>query len=401
MACLSGMPFFCRNQLKRLKRLVNRAGFLRRASNHGKKGVILMQLEERDWLIALDAVKGAGWQTIHRLVQATASLKELSEWSLEQFQAIGIRRKTAEALQQAMAESWVLLQKKRRASWPYRVLTVFDAHYPELLRQIHQPPWVLYAMGRLDLLQGPCISMVGTRTPTSYGRMVAYKLARELAEHGWVVVSGMARGIDSEAHKGALQSQGGTIAVLGCGIDQIYPPENKWLYEEIAQKGLVLSEYPPGTPVHAGLFPQRNRLISGLSLGTVVVEAASRSGALITADFALEQSREVFAVPGPIYNVQSSGTNQLIKEGAKMVTGVHDILEEYAFAGKPSSASHAARLTAEENRLLSHIGYAGVHIDELKKITGQEWATLYPMLMQLQVKKVIRQLPGSYYIRCD
>ncbi len=360
-----------------------------------------MQLAERDWLIALDAVKGVGWQTIHRLVQATTSLQELSRWSLENYRSVGIRRQTAEAIKEMMAATWVLRYKKQRASWPYHVLTVLDEHYPDLLRKIHQPPWVLYGIGRLELLQGSAIGIVGTRHPTSYGRMAAYKLARELAEHSWTVVSGMARGIDSEAHKGALQAKGGTIAVLGCGIDHIYPPENKWLYEEIAKKGLILSEYPPGTPVHAGLFPQRNRLISGLSLGIVVVEAASRSGALITADFALEQSRDVFAVPGPIYHAQSSGTNQLIKEGAKIVTGVHDILEEYSFLDIAAKSSHAVRLNAEEQRLLEKIGYAGTHIDELKKITGADWTDLYPMLMRLQMKKVIRQMPGSYFIRCD
>lgn len=359
-----------------------------------------MPLDERDWLIALDAVQGVGWRTIQRLVQATSSLKELADWPVEQFRALGIRSNIAMAIQEKMRPDCVREWKERRQEWPYFVITVLDADYPRLLRDIHQPPWVLYGLGHRQLLQSPAIGMVGTRNPTSYGRMAAFKLARQLSEHGLTVVSGLARGIDTEAHKGALQGSGGTIAVLGCGIDTIYPPENKTLYGLIAEKGLLLSEYPPGTPVHAGLFPQRNRLISGLSHGVVVVEAGQHSGALITADFALEQSRDVFAVPGPIFQAQSVGTNRLIREGAKIVTGVEDILEEYPWAVQAPAGQPLIELTPEESQVLDHIDAVGTHIDVLKKMTGKAWNELYPILMQLQLKKVVRQLPGAYFVRC-
>lgn len=360
-----------------------------------------MLLEERDWLIALNAVEGVGWRTIQRLVEATETLTELSCWPLEKFAAAGIRSDTAAVIRARMQAECVEELKKRRQVWPYQVITVLDEDYPPLLREIHQPPWVLYCLGNVRLLQTPAIGMVGTRKPTSYGRMAAFRLARELAERGFTVVSGMARGIDTEAHKGALQANGGTVAVLGCGIDIVYPPENKKLYETIAEKGLILSEYPPGTPVHAGLFPQRNRIISGLSKGVVVVEAPVRSGALITADFALEQSRDVFAVPGPIYQAQSGGTNRLIREGAKIVTDVEDILAEYPEYVRTAPGKVDLDLSPEEADVLSHISYAGIHIDQLKKATGKDWATLYPVLVKLQLKNVIRQLPGAYFIRCD
>mgnify|MGYP001370608293 CR=1 FL=1 len=362
--------------------------------------VIGLPLAERDWLIALDAVQGVGWKTIQRLVEGTESLNELAEWTVEKYVSIGIRSDVALVLREKLTVDFINEVKQRRKRWPYCVITVFDEDYPRLLREIHQPPWVLYGLGDVRLLQSPSIGMVGTRKPTSYGRMAAFRLARELTEYGFTVISGMARGIDTEAHKGALQAGGGTIAVLGCGIDVVYPPENKKLYETIAEKGLVLSEYPPGTPVHAGLFPQRNRIISGLAYGVVVVEAPIRSGALITADFALEQSRDVFAVPGPIYQIQSSGTNRLIRDGAKIVTDVEDILAEYPEHARANSQK-TVDLPPEEAKVLSHIGYAGIHIDELKKLTGLEWKALYPVLMQLQLKKMIRQLPGAYFIRCE
>lgn len=367
----------------------------------GLPGGMALPLDERDWLIALDAIRGVGWQTIHRLVTATDSLQELADWTEEQYRSIGIRADVARTIVEHLRDGFVESWKKQRAGWPYHVITVLDDDYPRLLREIHQPPWVLYGLGNRDWLNRVAIGMVGTRTPTSYGRMAAFKLARQLAEQGLVVISGLARGIDTEAHKGALQASGGTIAVLGCGIDVVYPPENKLLYQTIAERGLVLSEYPPGTPVHAGLFPRRNRLISGLSHGVVVVEAARRSGALITADFALEQSRDVFAVPGPIYQTQSSGTNRLIRDGAKIVTGVEDILEEYPWAVSAPAASPAVDLTREETEVLTHIPAVGIHIDELKKMTRKEWNVLYPILMQLQLKKVIRQLPGAYFVRCQ
>ena len=197
------------------------------------------------------------------------------------------------------------------------------------MKEIAQPPWVLYIKGMSPSFPTACLAVVGTRQPTNYGRRVARKMAAEIASRGWVVVSGMAAGIDSEAHRGALEADGKTVAVLGTGVDVVYPRHLRSLYAELVEKGAVCSEMPPGTAPHPGLFPRRNRIISGLSVGTLVVEAAERSGALITADFSMEQGREVFAVPGPVTSEKSAGTNRLIQQGAKCVTGVQDILEEF------------------------------------------------------------------------
>ncbi len=200
--------------------------------------------------------------------------------------------------------------------------------YPSLLREIYDPPPLLYFTGDLQILQKPCLAVVGSRRHSTYGREIAYKFAAKLAACGFTIVSGLARGIDTWAHQGVLTTSGFTAAVLGCGLDICYPPENSALMKKIRHQGIVISEFPPGSEPSPQNFPRRNRLISGLSLGTLVVEAGKKSGALITASFALEQGREVFAVPGSIANPCSQGCHHLIKEGAKLVDGVDAILEE-------------------------------------------------------------------------
>ncbi len=210
------------------------------------------------------------------------------------------------------------------------VLTRQDDEYPQNLKNILYPPIVLYVKGRLKPQDCNSIAIVGSRLASFYGLSCAEKLAGELANYGLTVVSGMARGIDTASHRGALKQNGRTIAVIGSGFNRIYPPENKGLCEEIAGSGAVISEFPIDTPPEKENFPRRNRIISGLSLGVVVVEAARNSGALITADFALEQGREVFALPGKVDSSTSFGTNELIKQGAKLVSCVDDIIEEFA-----------------------------------------------------------------------
>lgn len=209
-----------------------------------------------------------------------------------------------------------------------KVIDLFDASYPDLLKQISHPPVVLYAKGNLNLLEQPLVAVVGTRTPTGYGKETAYNFSYKLSSLKITVVSGLALGIDTAAHKGALPAEGSTIAVLGSGLNCIYPRQNKQLATQIAKEGLLLSEYPLDTKPLACNFPRRNRIISGLSVGTIVVEAAQRSGALITANYAVGQNREVFAVPGRINDFQGKGPNSLIKEGAKLVDSVEDVLEE-------------------------------------------------------------------------
>ncbi|PKP55145.1 DNA-protecting protein DprA, partial [Candidatus Atribacteria bacterium HGW-Atribacteria-1] len=212
------------------------------------------------------------------------------------------------------------------------VLTIEDALYPENLKTIYCPPPVLYFKGTIVESDKNSVSIVGSRKATYYGKMVAEKLGKDLALAGLTIISGMARGIDTAAHKGAISVNGRTIAVLGCGIDHIYPPENRRLAQEIQESGAVISEFPLSTLPERQNFPRRNRVISGLSLGTVVVEAAEKSGALITADFALEQGREVFAIPGNINSPLSNGSHNLIKQGAKLVNNYQDILEEIHIA---------------------------------------------------------------------
>ena len=288
-------------------------------------------------------------------------------------------------------------------------MTVRDEAYPEILRQIPQPPWVLYYKGNLSLLKKPVLAIVGTRTPTVYGIKTAEELACSLSHSGFCVVSGLARGIDSAAHTGALKGNSGTIGVLGSGLDRVYPPENLPLYRAIAEKGLLLTEYPLGTPAHPGLFPQRNRIIAGLSLGTIVVEAAARSGSLITVEFALDASRDVFAVPGPVHSPKSQGTLDLIKKGAaKLITSVNDIIEEYTHLLSPAAPANRqhikqnnvpgfAGLTEEERKIYELLCSMPRTIDELLEQSQINFGHLHSVLLSLLMKKKIRELPGCIY----
>lgn len=215
-----------------------------------------------------------------------------------------------------------------------KVIDFFDLEYPQLLKQIFLPPLVLYAKGDLGLLNQDSLAVVGTRNPSRYGRVTAFDFSQKISFLKLVVVSGLAKGIDTQAHKGALSAGGATVAVLGSGLNRIYPHENKEIAQQISQRGLIISEYSLDTAPLSENFPRRNRIISGLAKGVIVIEAAKRSGALITANFALNQNREVFAVPGPINSLQSQGPNSLLKEGAKLVDSIEDVLEEINLSKK-------------------------------------------------------------------
>lgn len=293
-----------------------------------------------------------------------------------------------------------------------KAVTLFDCNYPELLKQIYDPPIVLYYKGSFRLSEFS-IAMVGSRKTTNYGAYTAKKLSYELAMRGVQIISGLARGIDSIAHEGCLDAGGKTVAVLGCGLDYIYPPENIYLYENILKSGgLILSEYPPGTPPLQHHFPARNRIISGLSSGVLVVEAAKRSGSLITAGFALEQGREVFAVPGNIDCAYSKGTNQLIRDGAKMVLGIEDILEEFDYQAeteindsdaccKKNSTDLEATiyrgLSTEEIRVVKVIRKGIRHIDEIIDSCNISAKDINNILFMLEMKGVIVQLQGKVF----
>lgn len=355
-------------------------------------------------LFALHETEGFGWKTIRRLVAGLGSLDELLRTNAADLAKLGIPEGKAKALVESLRPAAVERRLKIYEQAGIGWMTVFDDAYPELLRQTAQPPWVLYYKGDPALLGAPSLAVVGTRTPTAYGKRVAEELSSALSQAGFCIVSGLARGIDSAAHSGALRGKGRTVAVLGCGVEHIYPPENKGLYNEIAAHGLLLSEYPIGTPIHPGLFPVRNRIIAGLTLGTVVVEAASRSGSLITADQALEASRDVFAVPGPITSPKSRGAMDLIKQGAKIVTSVDDILEEYMHmitTPEPSyieSPSQADQLTEDEQKIYDLLSCEPTTIDELLSKSQINFGHLHSVLISLLLKKRIEQLPGSSYI---
>lgn len=286
------------------------------------------------------------------------------------------------------------------------IITIRDENYPYYLKNIYDPPIILYVRGNI-LKNEKCIAVVGARRATYYGIKMAESLSYALAGVGLTVVSGMARGIDTNAHKGAKET-GRTIGVLGCGTDIAYPPENRGLISEVTQKGAVISEYPPGTPPVPSNFPARNRIISGMSIGVVVIEAGERSGSLITAEFALEQGREVFAVPGNVSSMNSKGTNKLIKDGAKIVTSVEDILEELINYGITDSVDtkHSYKaydetlfkgLNSEERKLVECLKLEPLHIDELTKKSGFNIKVVGSLLVMLELKGVVEQIPGKIF----
>lgn len=283
------------------------------------------------------------------------------------------------------------------------ILPINHPDYPFYLKNIYAPPTILYVKGEM-VSKDKAIAIVGSRNASSYGMRAAYDFARELARKGITVVSGMARGIDTAAHKGALDGGGRTIAVLGCGLDYIYPPENKELMGKIINNGAVISEYPLGTIPDSKNFPNRNRIISGLSLGTVIVEANIKSGSLITADFAAEQGREVFAVPGQIYSKTSQGTNDLIKQGAKAITKVEDILEEFKIDISKDKANQDKEiennnLNNEEKVIWESISNEPMHLENIMKLSGFSIGKLNTVITLLELKGLIRQLPGKQFVR--
>lgn len=363
-------------------------------------------MNDRKVLFGLHELEGIGWKSISRLESAlSGAWSELRHMGLQDLMAAGLKAAAAEKVISLLGDDASI--DKRAAEYANRniaIVTILDPHYPRLLREIAQPPWVLYCQGELSVLEHAAIAIVGTRSPTAYGRKAAFDLARDLSAAGVCVISGLARGVDSCAHRGALTGEGGTAAVLGCGLDTVYPPENASLFTDVTKKGVLLTEYPLGTQLHPGLFPQRNRIISGLSLGTIVVEAASRSGSLITADMALEQSRDVFAVPGPISSPKSEGTLELIRQGAKMIACADHVLEEYQHLmkrGGPRNEAASAtgpNLSEEERKLLGWMSATPVTFDDLMELSGFEFGHLHSVLLNLTLKKKITPLPGSSYI---
>lgn len=281
-----------------------------------------------------------------------------------------------------------------------RILHAEHPEYPRLLAEASGRPTVLYIRGHLTSDDACSVGIVGTRRSTVYGKGVTERISQELAAAGVTVVSGLARGIDAVAHHAALESGGRTVAVLGSGVDVIYPAEHRRLLERILENGAVISEQPPGAKPDAPNFPARNRIISGMSLGVVVIEAPARSGALITANFAADQGREVFVVPGNVGNATSEGTNQLLRDGARIVRDGADILEDLGIGGSaPSQLSLQLPATPEEARVLNCLGSEPLHIDEIAELSGLPGREVAEALLMMELKGMARNCGAQYYVR--
>jgi len=284
-----------------------------------------------------------------------------------------------------------------------KVITFLDNDYPKNLKNIYDPPMVLYVKGNVLPQDDLAVAIVGSRLASFYGIQQAERFAFELASRGITIVSGLARGIDSSAHKGALKAKGRTLAILGSGLLNVYPEEHKALAEEISENGAVISEFPMATIPDRGNFPKRNRIVSGLSLGVVVVEAAKKSGALITSDIAMEEGRDVFAVPGKIDSITSKGTNKLIKQGAKLTETVGDILEELGIEASGSTGRDrsilSSKLDKSETLVYNLLSSEPKHIDELSVESGVKITELSGILFNLEIKRFARQLPGKNFVK--
>lgn len=361
------------------------------------------------WLRLL-LTSGIGPQAARKLLAAFGSAQAIFQQSISslgqivsarQAQALAHAPEGFEQASQALA-SWL------NASATHHVLTLEHPKYPKALLEIPDPPFMLYASGQLELLCQPALAVVGSRNPTPQGEETARDFARTFSQHGITVVSGLAQGIDGISQAAALEASGSTIAVLGTGIDRVYPASHYALAHQIAQHGLLLSDYPLGTPPIAANFPKRNRIIAGLSAGVLVVEATLRSGSLITAKLAADMGKDVFAIPGSIHSPQAKGCHWLIRQGAKLVETAQDILEELHFPALPSitkpasdpvSTSEAAMTPDNKNIVLHAIGEGPTSFDAIAARTGMNTATLQAELLTLELNQQIARLPGGFFQR--
>jgi len=352
-------------------------------------------------IVRLNLTRGVGARTYYRLVAAFGSAEAILEAPRHAIERVeGVSEAVAEAIAggcEADAQAELELVGNTGAE----VITIEHPDYPETLKKIYDPPLVLYVRGHLRRDE-PALAVVGTRRPTYYGRQQAAKIAGSLAMHGWSIVGGLARGIDAAAHEAALAAGGKTIAVLGSGLLKVYPPENRKLADQIAEGGAVVSEFPMTAVPDPWNFPRRNRVISGLCRGVIVIEAAASSGSLITATWAVEQNRLVFALPGRVDSLQSAGCHALIRDGATLIEDADDVLGEL---GSPLSHEPErelvpvmpADLSDGEKKLAAALGREPKHIDDLIAETGMPAAQVSSGLVMLEIKKVAVQLPGKNF----
>lgn len=359
----------------------------------------MMEEWKKSW-VGFNLVKGIGPTRLRNLLDYFGNADQAWFASRQELEACGLHPKLIDNLL-LVRQSGVLEQAwDEILRMDIRLLTWNDQEYPRGLKEIDQSPPLLYIRGDLVEQDQLSVAIVGTRRITQYGRQVTRELATELASHGITVVSGLARGIDAAAHQACLEAGGRTIAVLGSGVNQIYPPENRKMAEQITSMGAIISDYPPGTKPEAVNFPPRNRIIAGLSRAVVIIEAGEKSGALITAAFAAEQGREVFAVPGGLYSPQSRGTNRLIREGAHIYLDIQDLFEILNLS--QVEAYQAARVVlpanATEAQLYALLGREALHIDELRAQSGLPVELVSSSLTLMELKGMVRQVGSMRYI---
>jgi len=362
--------------------------------------------EKKKYWVALNLILAENLKAAKKIVDRFPNLAEAFKARSGELAALGLEKEKEEALTSPRLLDRAQREIERLQKKRYSLLTLEDADYPQYLREIFDPPLVLYCAGKVEALKGPAVSIVGARKPSAYGRAVAERLALDLAARGLVIVSGMARGIDSIAHWGALEG-GRTVAVLGSGLENIYPKENRALFHKIAEDGAVVSEFPLDSPPFGFHFPIRNRIISGLSLALVVVEASKRSGSLISARLALEQNREVMAVPGTTTSELSQGTNWLIQTGAKLVSSWEDVVEEFPsplreelLSQKEEEREKLPAMSPQEEKLFALIKPDSLtHIDTLVEETEFSVSEVLSILLSLELRGVILQSPGKYFQR--
>lgn len=366
-------------------------------------------MEAREALIALNMVDHVGPVRLRQLLEHFGDAPAVLRASrAELLRVRGIGEETAEAIAGWEKTVDLAAELRRIREFGCRVVIQADEEYPELLRQIYDPPIVLYVKGTLLPRDKNAVAVVGSRRTTHYGQESARRLAYQLAYCGVTVVSGGARGIDTAAHQGALAAQGRTVAVLGTGINLVFPPENAELFERIAAHGALVTQFPFNRPADKQTFPIRNRIVAGMTLGTVVVEADLHSGALITAGMAVDLGRQVFAVPGRIDSPQSKGCHDLIKKGAKLCEDAEDVLSEFEYlfpaSNRPPGPAETGTLPAlslsdSEQRVLELLGAEETAVDEVIRRSGLPASAVSVALLSLEMKHLVRQLPGKLYVR--
>jgi len=352
------------------------------------------------YYVGFNLVRGIGPARLRMLIDAFGDVERAWHAPAEALYRVGLDRRSLENLLETRARVDLDREVRRVAAVGAHILTWEDEGYPKLLAEIPDPPPVLYVRGELKPEDAWAVAVVGTRRASTYGREVTRRLVTILAQSGVTIVSGLARGVDAVAHQTALEAGGRTIAVLGCGIDLVYPPEHRELARRIAAQGALVSEYPLGTQPEPGNFPPRNRIISGLSLGVVITEAGRDSGALITADYAAEQGRDVFAVPGSILSAGCAGTNRLIQDGAKPVLDAADILQELnlTMVAEQKEARQVLPTTETEALILAHLSAEPVHVDDLTRAVGLPVAQVTSTLALMELKGMVRQVGGMKYV---